>query len=46
MKTMKSEKDYRDNPTSFERFSAEIRMFEQISPVFFFIIRVENLDSY
>jgi hypothetical protein len=35
MKIMKSEKGYHDNPTSFERFSAEIWIFYETSDCFY-----------
>lgn len=40
MKTLKREEDYRDNPTSLERFSAEIRTFYETSMTFsFYLLR-------
>lgn len=40
MKILKSEKDYQDNPTNFERVSAEILRFPPTSSDFFFIVAV------
>ena len=46
-KTLKSEKDYRDNPTSFERFYTEIQIFYKTSAYFLPIeaMRIE-IDTY
>lgn len=40
-KILKSEADYRDNPTSFERFSAEIWIFYEASACFCLNVRGE-----
>ena len=46
METVKSENGYRDNPTSFEGFPAEIRTIYQTSALFWSYTSGERVNSY